>query len=115
MIEALTQVILNCLDNLLAEMKLLRHFSIAFNHRTILAVGILTRERGIGEGNKEVRHLRITRVTLTRRGNDNNPPRGVREYDINDFIQLRRVREGTTAEFANFHCFTFFLIKSSVV
>ncbi len=115
MVKTLTKVVLNGLNNLFAEMKLLRHFCIAFNHRTILAVGILTRERGIGEGDEKVRHLRITRVTLTRRGNDNNPPRGVREYDINDFIQLRRVREGTTAEFANFHCFTFFLIKSSVV
>ena len=98
------------LGDLVAELQLRRHLRIPRDdlgeRRLALRTphsALRTPKRRLRERDQEVGHLRVVLVTLARRRNNHQPPRGIREDDVDRLVELRRVRKRRSAEFADFH------------
>ena len=103
LLETRDEIGLDELDDFVAELQLRRHLRIARNHIGKRRVGLLAVQRRLRERNQEIRDLRVVLVALARRRNDHNPPRRIREDDVNYLVELRRIRQRRPAEFANLH------------
>ena len=103
LLETRDEIGLDELDDFVAELQLRRHLRIARNHLGKRRVGLLAVQRRLRERNQKIRDLRVVLVALARRRNDHNPPRRIREDDVNDLVELRRIRQRRPAEFANLH------------
>ena len=90
-------------DDVLAELELVGDEGVALYDHTKLAVEILAGESGLREVDQEVGDLCVPLVALARGGNHHDAPRGISEDNVNHLVELRSVREGTAAEFADFH------------
>ena len=70
----------------------------------LAVAGCATAGKGLpGEGDQKVRHLRVAAAALARRRNDHDPPRRIRQHDVDHLVELRRVRQRRPSEFANLH------------
>ena len=101
--DARAEIARDVRDDVLAELELVGDEGVALYDRTELAVEILAGESGLREVDQEVGDLCVPLVALARGGNHHDAPRGISEDNVNHLVELRSVREGTAAEFADFH------------
>ena len=97
------EILLDLLDDLIAELEVLGDGRVAVENRLEGLGRLLLRKRRLRERDQQIRHLRVGLVSFAGRAHHDHAPRGIREHYVKNLRNLPRIRETRSAEFAYLH------------